>query len=265
MNITLLKSTLKSNLKIFLIFLMVMSFYLSMIMAMYDPQMVNSMEALLELLPQQLIQALGYQLSIYTYTGFLAAYFYGMLAIGFPTILTVVIGYRAIGKFVEQGSMAYLLSTPNNRVRIVLTQAVSMIVTLFLLFVSITLFGIVLSEIMFPTELEVGKFVMINIGVFLYFFAAGSITFVFSCLFNEGKNSLQFGAGIPVAFLLIHMLGQMEGSLEFSKYFTVLTLFNANDIITAGYNPMPMIVLFLIGIVGYTFAIVVFKNRNLPI
>ena len=262
---TLLKSTLKSNLKMFLIFLAIMAFYLSMIMVMYDPQMINSMEALIELLPQQLIQALGFQLSIYTYTGFLASYFYGMLAIGFPTILTVVIGYRAIGKFVEQGSMAYLLSTPNNRTKIVLTQAVSMVVTLLLLFVSITLIGIVLSEIMFPSALEVGKFIMINIGAFLYFFAASSITFIFSCLFNEGKNSLQFGAGIPVAFLLIHMLGQMEGNLEFLKYLTMLTLFNANDIITDGYNPLPMFVLFIVGIIGYTLAIIIFRKRNLPI
>ena len=58
MNITLLKSTLRSNFKMFLVFFTIMAFYFSMIMVMYNPQMVNSMEALLELLPQQLIQAL---------------------------------------------------------------------------------------------------------------------------------------------------------------------------------------------------------------
>ena len=264
MNITLLKSTLKSNLKMFLLFLTIMAFYLSMIIVMYDPQMINSMEGFLELMPQQLIQALGFQLSIYTYTGFLASYYYGMLAIGFPTILTVIIGYRAIGKFVDRGSMTYLLSTPNTRMKIALTQAVSMVFTILMLFVSITLFCIVLSQIMFPGALEIGKFILMNMGVFMYFFAVGSITFIFSCLFNDGKNSLLFGTAVPVAFLLIHMLGQMEGSLELFKYLTMLTLFNANDIITVGYNPLPMVVLFLIGVVGYTTAIFIFKKRNLP-
>ncbi len=72
MNITLFKASFKSNFKALLIFSIIMVFYFSMIIVMYDPMTTDSMAALIEMLPQQLINMLGFTLQVPTYTGFVA-------------------------------------------------------------------------------------------------------------------------------------------------------------------------------------------------
>jgi ABC-2 type transport system permease protein len=161
--------------------------------------------------------------------------------------------------------MAYLLSTPNTRTTIALTQAVAIVITLTALFAGLTLAGIVISELMFPDAIDLGAFVMINLGVLAYFFAVSGLAYIFSCLFNDSKHSLQLCTDIPVAFLLLHMLGQLGGDLEIFRSFTLMTLFDANAILSPSYNPLPLILLILIGIASYATAILIFRRRNLPL
>jgi ABC-2 type transport system permease protein len=265
MSIPLFKATFKANWKLLLIFIAVMIFYSLTIMYMYDPVVIDSMEAMLKLLPQELIKAFGYQLQVPSYVGFLASYFYGFLAVGFPTIFTVIVGYRLVGKMVDNGSMSYLLSTPNSRMKIVLTQAVVFVLMLTLLVLGIVIAGVIFSEMRFPGELEMGKFLLVNLTLFFYLFAISSISFLASCLFNDGKNAVLFGTSLPVGFLIFQMLTAQGDKLEFFKYFTLLTLYQPNKIIVAGYQPWPMFALALIGFALYGLAFVIFRRRNLPI
>ncbi len=265
MSIPLFKATFKTNWKLLLMFTAVMIFYSLTIMFMYDPVVIDSMEAMLKLLPQELIKAFGYQLQVPSYVGFVASYFYGFLAVGFPTIFTVIVGYRLVGKMVDNGSMAYLLATPNSRFKIVLTQAIVFVLMLALLVVGIIVAGIIFSEMRFPGELEMDKFLLVNVTLFFYLFAISSISFLASCLFNDGKNAVLLGTSLPVGFLIFQMLRAQGDTLEVFKYFTLLTLYQPNDIIVAGYQPWPMVALAVIGFVLYSLSFVIFKRRNLPI
>lgn len=258
-------ATFKANWKLLLIFCAVMIFYSLTIMYMYDPVMIDSMEAMLKLLPQELIKAFGYQLQVPTYVGFLASYFYGFLAVGFPTIFISIVGYRLIGKMVDNGSMAYLLSTPNSRSKIAITQAIAFIVMLIILVIAILGAGVIFSEIQFPGELELTKFLTVNLALFLYLFAISSITFFASCLFNDGKNAVLLGTSLPVGFLIVQMLTAQGDKLEVLKYFTLLTLYQPNKIIVADYQPWPLLALAMVGIIFYLLAVLIFKRRNLPI
>ena len=265
MSIPLFKATLKANWKLLTIFIAVMIFYSLTIMYMFDPVVIDSMEAMLKLLPQELIKAFGYQLQVPSYVGFLASYFYGFLAVGFPTIFTVIVGYRLVGKMVDNGSMAYLVATPNSRIKIVLTQAIVFVLMLAFLVVSIVIAGIIFSEIRFPGELEMEKFFLVNVTLFFYLFAISSISFLASCLFNDGKNAVLVGTSLPVGFLIFQMLSAQGDKLAMLKYFTLLTLYQPNEIIVAGYQPWPMFALAMIGFVFYGLSLLIFKRRNLPI
>jgi ABC-2 type transport system permease protein len=185
--------------------------------------------------------------------------------VGFPTIFTAIVGHRLIGKMVDNGSMAYLLATPNSRMKVVLTQAIVFVLMLALLVLGIVVAGMIFSELRFPGELETGKFLLVNLTLFFYLFAISAITFMASCLFNDGKNSVLLGTSLPVGFLIFQMLRAQGDTLDFFKYFTLLTLYQPNEIIVAGYQPWPMVVLGLIGLGLYGLAFLIFKNRNLPI
>lgn len=151
-------------------------------------------------------------------------------------IKTNVINHRIIASHVDKGSMAYLLSTPNSRVKIAFTQAVSGLASITLFFIVTTSFAIVVSEVMFPGLLETGKFIMLNIYALLMYYAIGGIGFFASCIANESKLSLSIGVGVPVTFLVLQMLGNAGEKFSWLKNLSLYTLFNPNKLIEGSSN-----------------------------
>ena len=60
-----------------------------------------------------------------TMLDFVANYLYGFILIAIPMLCLVLIAVRLVARYVDQGSMAYLLATPNTRGTIVTTQLFS--------------------------------------------------------------------------------------------------------------------------------------------
>lgn len=111
----------------------------------------------------------------------------------------------------------------------------------------------------------VPDYLRLNLGFFLLMFAISSISFMFSCIFNLSKQYMAFGAGIPLAFFLLHMMAQVSDSFKLMKYFTLNTLFDTNAILNAGDYVIQFIVLALVGIILYIIGIRVFTEKDLPL
>lgn len=112
---------------------------------------------------------------------------------------------------------------------------------------------------------DAGQYIMLNFGLFLLMFAISSISFMFSCIFNLSKNYMAFGAGIPIAFFLFHMMAQVNNDLDMIKYFTINTLFDTDAIINGGDYALQFAALGIIGIVFYSIGVRVFKSKDLPL
>jgi len=56
--------------------------------------------------------------------------------------------------------MVYLLATPNTRAKIIVTQAIYLLASIFVLVAIATATGIVYSSQMFPGELDIAKFLL---------------------------------------------------------------------------------------------------------
>ncbi len=112
---------------------------------------------------------------------------------------------------------------------------------------------------------NVQDYFMMNFGAFLLIFAISAIAFFCSCLFNSANNSMAFGAGIPVAFYLLHMMSGFGEGLEFLKYFSINTLYDPYAIVKGGSFGIQFIVLAIIGVVLYVLAVKVFKEKDLPL
>lgn len=262
----LLKQTIKSNYKIVLIFLAVLALYFPMIISMYEPNAEDGMMAMLKTLPKELVDAMGFTIVDPSLIGFISGYFYGYLILLFPMIFDIIISNRMIVSHVDKGSMAYLLSTPTTRKKIAITQATFLVGSVMILIGFVTVLGMVLSNIMFPGELDLSAFLLLNLGAFLLHFSLSGIGFFSSCTFNDSKNSLALGAGIPIAFLLLQMLSNVGGSLENLKYATLFSLFNPTDIISGASSVMPsFLALAAIGSILYVAGIYIFNKRDLPL
>lgn len=262
---SLLKATIKQNFMVFIIIVAVLMVYLPIIITMYDPSAQDSLNKILETMPQGLIAAMGFKEIGGSLIDFIGSYFYGFLILLLPMIYSIIACNRCIASHVDKGSMAYLLSTPNNRGKIARTQALFIIISMTIMIGIVTIVGIVLSNVSFPGELDVKTFLLLNLGALLLYFAVTGIGFFASCLFNDTKSSLMVGAGLPVIFLVIQMISDVGEKTRFLKNFTMFTLFDSDKIISGESYIPQFIALIVVAMVMYGLGINIFKKRDLPL
>lgn len=266
MNKTLFKTNIKSNWGIFVFVSGMLLIYVTTSIGMFDPKSAESMQAMMEMLPESMMKAFGFDGLGTDLTSYLAGYLYGFIFLVFPLIYTSYLANKLVAKHVDSGSMAYLLATPNSRVEIILTQALYLISSLFvMIFVELAIL-ISTAEVMFPGHLNISKFLSLNILNFLVLVVVGGISFLFSCIFNETKNSIAFGTGIPIVFFLIKMLSEISDKIEFLKYFSIYTLVDPNRIMNDGsYTTIVCLLLIITAVILYGSAIYIFNKKSLAI
>ena len=266
MSIPLFKATVKSNWILTLIFIILLCMYMGSILSLYNPDSAESMEETLKLLPPELARAMGIGNIPADLAGFIGNYFYGMLVFMIPLIYVSIMGHRLIAKLVDNGSMAYLLSTPNTRTKIAITQGVYFLLSICVLFIFLTCAAIGISQSLYPDLLDIPSFVLLNVCALFLTCAISSICWFFSCLFNDTKYSLAFGVGIPVLFFMLNILGGMKDEYSWITSLSLYKLFNASEILSGSTNAVGICAIFAgISLCLFGGGIYFFKNKNLPV
>lgn len=261
----LLKREIKSNYKLFIIFAAVLTMYISIIIPMFDPEIGEALAEFEKAMPE-MMAAFGMSNPGTTLIEFINTYLFGFLFIVFPMIFEIIIANKLIAKYVDSGSMSYLLATPNKRGKIAITQAVFMLLSIGVLILFITLVGIISSEIYFPGDLDIKKYILMNIGLYCLHIAISGLGFFASCISNDTKVSYSISVGIPIGFFIIQLLANMGGKLENLKYFTIFTLFDADKLIKGEVSGIWMFMILLaVGIILYVTGILRFNKRDLPL
>lgn len=266
MNLTLFKATFRQNRIFLLIISLVLLMYSSIIIGMYEPDASSAMEAMLEALPKSLVTAFGFDGMTSTLIGHVASYLYGFIFLMFPLIYTCLTANELMAKHVDSGSMAYLLATPNTRVRIAGTQALYLFVMTTLIVVSQTILGLLMCEAMLPGLLDRVLYIRMNIVTLTLFWAVGAVSFLFSCIMNETRFSLSFGMGIPIGLLFVKMLSGTSDKVEWLRFATPFSLIDAERIFSdTSYIVVTGSILTLAAGVLYAAAIMMFDRRNLTL
>lgn len=264
-NITLFRKEMKANYILFLIFAGVLTIYASIIVTMFDPKPGDSLTMMMESMPE-LFAAFGMANATTTLLEFVNNYLYGMLFIAFPSIYIIILSNRLITRYVDNGSISYLLATPHKRKTLARTQAIFLILSLLLLIAYLTMLVIATSEAIFPGELEIQTFLQLNVGLFSVFIFFSGICFFFSCFFSESKYCLGASAAIVIYSLFVQMISQVGDKLEKLKYATPLTLFDTQGFITSNTDAwVGCAVLYVVGIAGYIAGIAYFDKKNLSV
>ncbi len=265
MSLTLLKTTFKRNWIMLLIFFFVLAMYMTVIVTMYDPDSMDELMSMLDLFPPELAKAMNLSKVVTDLTGYLASWLYGMIMIGFPMVYCIILGNRLVARMVDNSSFAYLLSTPNSRMKIIFTQGFYALASVALLFAAVFGTGVFLCTAMFPDALDTGAFFRLNLTTMLVNMTAMSISFFFSCLFNETRFSLGFGAGIPIAFLLLNMLGGTSEDLKILKSISIYGLYDPVDLVQGAEVLWVNLLYAGIIIVLFAAAVIIFDRKRLPL
>ncbi len=265
LNMTLYKREMKGSLKMLLIFTAVISMYVTIIISMYDPEMMATLDSFYEVMPE-LMASVGMSAGATSLIGFMISYLYGFILLIFPMVFCILRGNGLIAKYTDKGSMVTLLAAPIKRRTIAMTQMFVLISGIVLLIISAAALELAVAETRFPGELVISDLVILNASLLCLHLFIGSICFLASCIFSDTKYSIAFGAGIPALMYILQMLANAGKKAEVSKYFTFFTLFDANGIVAGESNAVIGVLILLIGAIGlYTIGITVFCNKDLHI
>ncbi|WP_418766420.1 ABC transporter permease [Longibaculum muris] len=265
MSMVLFKREWKSNYKIFLIFIAIMTLYESIIVAMYDPKLGESLNMMAESMPQ-LFAAFGMTDPGLTLLDFLTNYLYGFILIIIPLVYIMIMCHRLMARYIDKGSMAYLLATLHKRSDIFITQLCVLLSGVIGLIVYSVVLILGCSSMMFHESIDIAKFLMTNVGLLGVHFFFASFCYLTACSFNEVKLSIGIGAGVGVISILIQMLSQVSDKIEFLKYFTPLTLFDAKGL--QAYNQQSLLCmagLFALAVMCIVIGCMNFSKRDLPL
>lgn len=264
-SIPLLKRNMVSCIKPFLFIFAVLCMYTLVIVYMYDPKMADMLNQYQEALPG-IMAAAGMTGIASNLLEWMQIYLYGFLMILFPLIFVIIMMQKLVMSYIDNGSMANLLATPNSRGKLICTQALSVVFWMVILMIAVTAVGIVGSHIMFPKELDVKRYIMLNGSTLLIQLLVCGIAFLAACVCSEAKNYYILGAGLPILFFLMQMLSNMGEKLENLKYLTVYTLLPASKIV-AGESGVwcQNVIMFGLAIVLFGTGIWWFCKRDLSV
>ncbi|MCL2740228.1 MAG: ABC transporter permease subunit [Oscillospiraceae bacterium] len=250
-NWALYKREMKSGSTMLLIFIAVISLYVSIIITTFNPD-ANPFKEFEEMMPG-IMEAVGMIQTDSSMLGYFAAILYGFILIIIPMVFSILSANKLIAKYVDNNSMASLLAAPIKRARLVITQIYALFTGIIIIVGYVTLLQIGIAEFCFPGELDINKLLILNLCLLiLHFFIAG-ICFICSCIANSTSASIGWGAGIPSLMLILQMLGNVGDKADWVKYCTFFTLFNPQEIIAGTTSA-----LLNIAILGISSAIIFF-------
>lgn len=264
-NMALYKHEIKGSLKVLFIFCAVITMYVSVIINMYDPQMMKMLDSFTEAMPE-LMASVGMKANAADLLGFMVSYLYGFILLIFPMLFCILRGNGLIAKYVDKGSMVSLVAAPVKRRTIAFTQVKVLVSGILLLVFYSTIVELICAESGFPGELDITALLVLNGGLLCLHLFIGSICFLSSCIFSDTKYSVAFGAGIPAFMYVLQMLANVGGKAENAKYFTFFTLFNPDGMIAGESGAIAGIFVLLAGsVMLYVLGIMTFERKDLHI
>ena len=257
---------LKENGKLILAFTGILLMYGTISVGMFDPDSAETLQAMLDLMPEAMIRMLGFDNLGESMVQYVSNYLYGFIMILFPIIFIVMVGNKLVAKHVDKGSMIYLITMPYTRKQIITTQAVFFVLALmFMLLVDLAVL-LTMSATMFPGLLEYGTFLVLNLVTLSLYFLLAGITFMISTIFRYASRSVGLSGGILFVFVILSMLSGISEQTEFLAFLTPVSLLNIDYILEGGGNGIIRAIILLILSFGLFYgSIEIFDKKSIII
>lgn len=142
---------------------------------------------------------------------------YKIAGVMLPMIYVMVVSNKLVASQVNDGSMAYVLSTPTNRKTVVRTQFLFLLTSVTAMYVIITACALGSEAIANAIKLANNpgatnirlplRSILYCLGSYTSILALGGICFGASCFFNKSSNATVVGGGVCVVSFLACILG----------------------------------------------------------
>ena len=109
------------------------------------------------------------------------------------------------------------------------------------------------------------NFLYLNLGMCLLLLAISGISYFASCAFNLSKNSIAFGAGIPLTSYIFKLVGDMSEELEVFSYLSIHSLFDTAAVLNGDSFVTQYVLMGVIAIFFFACGIFIFRKKDLPL
>ncbi|MNU60303.1 ABC-2 family transporter protein [compost metagenome] len=246
------------------------AFYIMLMFWLYPSiaEHTQVMNEMLKSVPAGITKAFGLENGMGNLESFLSGEYYGLIFIVILSVFSLMVSTQLMARMVDQGSMAYLLSTPTTRGTVACTQALVLVTGLFIIMAVTTLAGFA-GNLLFIVDqgaFHAGNFLRLNLVAFLMFFAVGAVSFLVSSVSNDEKRALSISGVIIIGSFCLDLIGKLSEQTEWMRHMALFSLFRPSEIVTGSESWIASSsILFVIGLGFFMLSIWVFKKRDLPL
>jgi ABC-2 type transport system permease protein len=188
-----------------------------------------------------------------------------MIGVLLPLIFIVVVSNRLIAKEVDDGSLAFVLTTQVSRDTLIFTRGFFLFISISAMMVILSLTGLVTFQIL-SMDIDLEVYGQIMFGLYALELSFAGINFLTSSLFNKTSLSVGFGAGISLGMFLLSTISGLTSDLELLRLFTLNQFFQVKTIISAETNSLlNFSILFSVFVCLSLFSFQIFRKKNLPL
>jgi len=227
----------------------------------------QSLNQLFQKMPAGLMRVLGYTAGVTHLSTFLGGEFYSLLYLVIMAIYVLFGATKLVAHLVDNGSMAYLLSTPVSRARVATTQAVVLVSGVWMIALC-SMVGGLLGAHWFAHHagINTGFFVQMNLVGALVFSVVAGYAFGFSCLARYERSALGLSALLTILFYVVHTIGDLTPRFAWINHLSLFTAFNPQNLIQGhGHLAIDTIGLAAATVIVFGIGIIGFVRRQLPL
>ncbi|HEY8908766.1 MAG TPA: ABC transporter permease [Desulfosporosinus sp.] len=184
-----------------------------------------------------------------------------LLVMGIYTIGTVD---ALIPKLVDQGAMAYLLSTPVGRLEVLSTQVMVLVSGLVLMMV-LTELGIWGEMALFDIPIDVCPYLRLGVLGLALFVTVGSYSLFFSALSKDKEHAMLSAAGLTFLYYALDVFSGLDDRFSWVKRLTIFGWVRPPEVLDGEVPFVQTVSLFGLSAIFITWATCIFEKKDLHI
>lgn len=171
-----------------------------------------------------------------TFEAFISGQFFARIWAMLMVLYNVETANELLAKMVDDGSLAFLLSTPVPRDEFISTQALVLLSgnALLALFTLLGLYG---GTYRFGISIDRWKYFCFGILGFTFFSFIGLYSLFFSALFAEGDLAFSFAAGLTLAFYALDVAGGLSDRLSWVRKLSLFQCYQPQEVLEGTVDP----------------------------
>jgi len=201
-----------------------------------------------------------------TFEAFISGQFFARIWVMIMALYGIGTANALLGKIVDDGSIAFLLSTPVSRSEIISTQTGVMMSTNAIL-VAATIVGLYFGTFCSGIEIEHGRYIDLGLLGLSFFSLIEIYSLFFSAWFvEEEERALTYAAGLTLLFYGLDIAGGLSDKLFWLKNLSLFQWFQPQEVLEGTTDPLwPIIGISVASVILWFLTKKVFETKDLAI